>query len=222
MSRTALSQGTRSRRENMRALTIEESFGQFVEEPTPDTWNCLRERIICSAAYDPYSASWHRLDLLIGSGCFEEASRLAKSLEAWACLSPRWHYWMGVSALECGDPLLAAGHRAWLGICLDAILQSGDGTPESPFRVLYSTDAYDVLQVLGEVAEGQQLLEDERGCRDVLTAKSGQTYWFDVAEMLARCVAPGREQGSEESLDRSAAAVGPTGDGGRFTGRASS
>ncbi len=206
----------------MRALTIEESFDQFVAEPTPERWLELRERVLASDEFDPYGSAWRRVDALIASDRFAEARDLACSLEPWACLSPRWHFWMGVTAWELGDPLVAAQHREWLQVCLQALLDSGAGRPDAPYLVLYTSDAYDVLQALGEIPAGQQLVESQNGTRDVLMAESGEAYWFDVADLLAHCTPPSREEVAGETLVEPVAKSENAGTKREFSGRGSS
>lgn len=199
----------------MRALTIDESFMRYVAEPSADLLLSLRQQIFARADYLPYSPIWQQLDQMVSQGQFTQLLDVAPTLKDWAFLSPRWHFWQGVAALETGDAAEAGYRRQVMQACLKGLLESGDGTDDQPYLVTYPTDAYDLLRVLGEVSESQELMErpDGRWC-DVMTAASGEQYWFDVSEMFARANRhlsgrPSAERATESPARRSRSATRP-------------
>ncbi len=198
----------------MRALTIDESFMRYVAEPSAELLMSLRQQVFARTDYLPYSPVWQHLDQMISQSQFTQVLEIAPTLKAWAFLSPRWHFWQGVAALEIGDTEEAGYRRQVMQSCLKGLLETGDGTEEQPYLVTYTTDAYDIMRVLGEVSERQMLTElpDGRKC-DVLTTADGEEFWFEVTEMFARAhlSRPGKqtERSGETSSRRSRSTTRP-------------
>jgi len=146
--------------------------------------------------------------------CFERADwrELTERIElvyaAWQ-LSPRAHFFLGVAASELGDVPTAEQCRRKMQALLKVILQTGEGTPDSPWTVTYSSDPRDVARALDFHPVRHHLIEtpvcappDEdpvegalalpvvmtdhpiRRLCDVLTDPDGHELWFDVTEVL--------------------------------------
>ena len=170
----------------MRVPTLDERFVEFLESPSSDCWEFLRDRVFARSDFDPYASEWQQLEASFAAREYGPLLEASDRMSPMAFLSARFHFLAGVSALETGDSERAKWHRRCSQVCLRAILDSGDGTVDSPYLSTYPWDCYDVLQALGEEPMGQQLVDgDGRWC-DVLTATSGEVYWFDVTDLLER------------------------------------
>ena len=71
-------------------------------------------------------------------------------------------------------------------LCLRAISETGEGTKDAPYQITYLTDTDDILRAFGESVRCQQLVGSPDGYRDVVTAHSGDEFWFDIESMLER------------------------------------
>ena len=170
----------------MRVPTIDERFVDFLEGPTLDRWLAVREQLLRQADFDPYSALWRELESAFAAMHYERVLELSDHLERVGCLSPRFHFLTGIAAFEIGDLERAKWEQYCSQTCLQAIVQSGLGTPESPYLSTYPGDCYDVVMALGLAARGQALVDREGSWCDVLTAEDGREFWFDVTDLLER------------------------------------
>jgi hypothetical protein len=170
----------------MRVLTIDERFARFLNRPAQDRWLAVREQLVAHPDFDPYSPLWRLVEDEFAAGAYAQVLQLAEGLGPLGCLSPRFHYWLGVSALETGDFPRAAAERESSRVCLEALLDSGQGTAAAPYLSTYPWDSYDVLRCLEVEPRGQQLVESEGRWCDVMLGDDGQKYWFDVSDLLTR------------------------------------
>jgi hypothetical protein len=174
----------------MRVPTIDERFADFLQHPTHNRWLSLREQLISHADFAPHSHEWRQLEEAFAEGGYERVMTLGDPLAQRGCLSPRFHFLVGVAAEELGDPERADWHQQCARLCLTALLQSGAGSRKDPYLCTYPWDCYDILRVLGRQAQGQRLIQYEGRWFDVLATESGQDVWFDVTEILQAGLGP--------------------------------
>jgi hypothetical protein len=124
------------------------------------------------------------LEDAFAAGCYDRVLELSDPLSRPGCLSPRFHFLVGVAAEETGDPARAAWEQQCTRACLRGLLQSGAGSPQDPYLCTYSWDSYDILRALGRRPQGQQLIQRDERWYDLLAADDGQDYWFDVTDIL--------------------------------------
>lgn len=181
----------------MRCSTIEERFARFVKKPTADTYRSVRQLVLAAPGYDPYLAELECAGPRFHAGDFRAVLRACDSLDASCCLSPRSHFYAGVSAGELGDPVRSRREKQETHACLRGLRQTGDGSARRPFLVTYLGDEYDLLRSLpsAEVL-GQQLVESSRGQCDVVHCRDGTEFWFDVTDLLAANASPAARRGA--------------------------
>ncbi len=170
----------------MRALTFAERFGEFLENPDSDHWLALRESILRHSEFAPYAADWQQLAQAFADQAFDAVLAISDGLSDLGCLSPRFHFFTGIAALETGDAARAAWEKHATQTCLEGLMLLGDGTSASPFLVTYPWDAYDLLGALCVEPMGQSLVDQGSKRCDVICDAAGEEYWFDVTELLAR------------------------------------
>jgi hypothetical protein len=168
----------------MRVPTIDERFHDFLNDPATDCWLALRERLVSQTDFAPYSPAWRRLEDAFAAGRFEEVLELSEPLARRGCLSPRFHFLVGVSAEETGALDRAAWEKQCTRTCLTALLKTGSGTLDDPYLCTYPWDSYDILRALGSEPRGQRLVQRGGGWFDVLATDDEQDYWFDVTDLL--------------------------------------
>ncbi len=154
----------------------------FFSNPSLDGFKELQQLARLSADYDPYcrallaiESSSRLTDPLVSLELLAKLERLHQSC-------PRFHY---VSArifeiLGQQDQMQASIQR--LQICLQMIGESGTGLKNSPFSVAFVTDQDDLVRSFGEQKRCQQTVNTAKKQFDVVTAHSGEEFWFDVTE----------------------------------------
>lgn len=168
----------------MRSSTIDERFQRFIEEPTRHSYLRVREKLMEQPQFDPYSDDLRFLELHFKNGEFEHVLREAAPLRSIWRLSPRFHYFLGISALETGNLELAEDEKTLSRACLYGLTDTGEGTAEEPFLVTYLSDEYDVIQCLGVEVRQQQVVDVDGRQLDVLRDLDGKEHWFDVTEVM--------------------------------------
>jgi hypothetical protein len=163
---------------------MHEELQAFLEAPSARTYRCVREALLDEVA----SASPEALSLtvlvelteLAATGEF--AALLARTEELaplWA-LSPRLHYLAAWAADELGDAETADLERFTFQTCLEGILATGHGTPDSPYLITYVSDEYDVAAALGLEPRSQSLVEQPGYLCDVVKCLDGEEIWFEL------------------------------------------
>lgn len=182
---------SRNCRQHMRWSTIEERFARFVKKPTADNYRCVRQLVLAAPEYDPYLAELECAVPRFHAGDFQAVLQTCDTLDSSCCLSPRYHFYAGVSAGELGDPARSRREKRATHACLRGLRETGDGSAHHPFLVTYLSDEYDLLRSL-QAAEvrGQELVETSAGQCDVVHCRDGSEFWFDVTELLAAAPSP--------------------------------
>ena len=168
----------------MRSSTIDERFVAFVDEPSSERFLFVREQVIGDPLYDPYSDDLRRLELFHEVGEFDVVLEEAAALEPIWRLSPRLHYLVGTAAMELGDIASAELRKHYSRACMNALIETGDGTPDAPFLVTYLSDEYDLLRYMNAHVQGQQVAELDGAHFDILTTDD-DIFWFDVTDLIA-------------------------------------
>jgi hypothetical protein len=97
-------------------------------------------------------------------------------------LSPRAHQLLGFLHHKLGDEQ-RANMEMMIGIvCVEGILTTGDGSQESPYLVLRTSDEYDVLEHFEKQLQQQSLLHRDGRNFDRIECTDGTTYWFDITD----------------------------------------
>jgi hypothetical protein len=156
----------------------------FLEAPSARTYRCVREALLDEVA----SASPEALSLtvlvelteLAAAGDFQTLLERTEELAPVWALSPRLHYLAALAAEELGDAETAALERFTFQACLEGILSTGDGSPESPYLITYVSDEYDVAAALGLEPRSQSLVEQPGYLCDVVKCLDGEEVWFEL------------------------------------------
>lgn len=88
-----------------------------------------------------------------------------------------------VAAREISDPDLEI-YRLAYDSCLCGLKATGDGSSAKPFRAVYVSDEYELLDSIGIQVEKQSLVQRSFKTYDVVEAKSGRVFWFDVTHLV--------------------------------------
>ncbi len=178
----------------MRSSTLDDCFLSFVEEPTRDSYLSAREQIIQHPKYDPHSDELRRLELVFESGNYSLVCQDALALLPVWNLSPKFHYLVGISALESGDIATAEREKQLSQACLFGLTTTGEGTQAHPFLVTYLSDEYDLLRWLEVEPRQQQIVELGDRRLDLLRDRQGTEHWFDVTDVINAITTTDRPQ----------------------------
>ena len=165
---------------------MRQTFLQFLQAPGRDTYLAVRESLIASPHYAPYSHDLEDIEHAAEKGRFEEARALFTDAVENLLISPRAHLLMAFVAEKSGDAEAAEMERQLASICCHGILSTGDGTRAQPFVVARTSDAYDMLQYLDKPPTGQALVQLGARRLDVFTVDDGSELCFDITEVFDR------------------------------------
>ncbi len=157
----------------------------FLEDPTAENYLAARKVLAIRGTSARMVAEMHEAESLYRHGQYEALYTLVDNLLSSAALSPRLHFFSARASRELGRREDAELAEFMFEACLSGLLATGDGTPESPYRVAMVSDQYDILQSRKLVARRQTLIERDRRRYDLVLCESGEEVWFDVTEITA-------------------------------------
>ena len=155
----------------------------FLQEPTVARFKSLQQQVFASARHDPTASTLRAIESGLAN---DSPSRLLKSLDKLSsdyAICPRFHYVEARIRESLGELELMQTSIGRLKACLSMIAETGEGTPNSPFAVTFLTDMDDLVRSFGEQVRCQQPETKNAKQFDVLTAHSGEEFWFDVSPM---------------------------------------
>jgi hypothetical protein len=163
-----------------------ELFRQFIESPSRETFLAVRQALVDSDVYSPYSSECESAEQLIDSEQYDAARKRLGEAMPNLLLSPRAHLLLAYVAEKLGDTDAMNAERFFAIRCVEGLVSSGDGTEASPWQVLRTSDEYDVLNYRGRRMAQQALVENGGRRFDLLTCDDGSQLWFEVTEPFAR------------------------------------
>ncbi|MDO5737094.1 MAG: DUF4919 domain-containing protein [Propionibacteriaceae bacterium] len=161
-------------------MEFQVALNEWIDDPSAVRTDDLRDAIQCSANYSSGRELTSVVVPLLESGAFQEARNAVLSVMPGSFLSPAAHTALSRAYLGLGDDEAADRERSFARASLVSILNSGDGTRDSPWVVLRITDEYDVVAAMGTRVSTQSV--EQRGSRvlDELTTEDGQALWFEL------------------------------------------
>lgn len=170
------------------------AYGRLVEralagDTTVDPAS-LRLALVASAHYSPYGSSLddtrEALEAAVERDDFAAVVRAADAILAADYTDIDAHVWKSWATEMLGDSALSRRHQAFATGLIDAILDSGEGSEESPWVVISVREEYTILKVLGCRSMEQNLGQCAGKRCDVLRVKDVETgeettLHFDVS-----------------------------------------
>ncbi|MGP9537981.1 hypothetical protein ACT3SP_08215 [Brachybacterium sp. AOP43-C2-M15] len=159
----------------------QETFGDlaeaFVRAPGPATLERLQAAILRAPGFDP----------LVSVGAILATARTPRAVldELGArmpglLLSPSAHAAQARAFAELGEEGPAGIERRMAQLALEAVRGSGEGTEQSPYRVLRLEDEYDLLAAEGRRSTGQTEHSDDRRVLDEHSLADDGRMWFEL------------------------------------------
>jgi hypothetical protein len=155
----------------------------FLETPTAENYLAARSALAGAGKSVRLVAEMQEAECLYREGQFEALRKLVDELIPSAALSPRLHYFSARAHRELGHGEDAELSEFMFDACLQGLLATGEGTPESPYLVAMTSDQYDILRALGLTPHRQKLVERDGKRCDCILCENGAEMWFDVTEV---------------------------------------
>jgi hypothetical protein len=147
-------------------------------------YDSLRQLVLADEDYDPTSMPV----MLLERGLHvDDPLDLLDAVDqmSWIWqLCPRLHFVQAriYEQMDADAPMQASVAR--MQTCLRMLLKTGDGSEKQPYRLIFRSDARDVLWTRRAEVHRQQLVQQDDRWLDVMTDKSGGDHYFDVTELL--------------------------------------
>lgn len=162
---------------------MQRALKAFVIAPSQTTF-LAAFRDLSRSSRAPTVADIAHLATLATAGDHSAFSAALAELPPLAALSPAVHALAALSAQGAGDDADRELEEFLLDACLTAILETGDGSAESPYLVVCTADERHICQAL-DLEPGPQALVNDRGLAlDVVQCLDGTDVWFNVSQQV--------------------------------------
>ena len=163
-----------------RPLSLSELVTAYAETRDPAALERLRAAVASTPGFDPHADLETDGRRLLAAGDHAGLLTYLRGQMPAAFLSPSAHALLASAHAGLGDEVHATRERRTARLALDAILGSGDGTLEHPWRVLRVSDEYDVLAAQDRRSERQELVVRDGHTLDHHRCTDGSEAWFDI------------------------------------------
>ena len=166
--------------------SVRENFLAFLNKPSVEGFQGLRQQVAASDRYAPYS---NELDMLMAALCAGEPQTAIDLF--WRSfpnllLSPLAHFILSQAYLDLKREGEAEGEKAMGRLILKSILATGKGTKKRPYAVMRVEDEKDVLSALKKEAGAQFLMRDKSRVFDLLQCSDDSEVYFDIMLFYGR------------------------------------
>lgn len=161
---------------------MKQQFFEFIESPSLETYLAIRELVLSDASYNPYSEDLNDLFDRLEAGDYVQVQQGISGGMPNLLLSPRAHMLAAIAAENTGELKGAEVERYIATACVKGILSTGDGSFESPYLVVRTSDEYDVLQFLDLQPQMQSLQSHGLKHYDVIVTTAGREICFDISD----------------------------------------
>jgi hypothetical protein len=168
------------------SLSVKENFLAFLNKPSVDGFEILRQQVAASDRYAPYSNELEMLVAALGAGHPQAAIDLFWRSFPNLLLSPLAHLMLSQAYLDLKREDEAEGEKAMGRLILKSILSTGKGTKKSPYAVMRIEDERDVLSALKKQAGAQFLMRGNSRVMDLQRCSDGSEVYFDITLMFGR------------------------------------
>ena len=165
---------------------MNELFLTFLDKPTRENFVAVRRAVTMHAGYEPYSNDLQEMNDLYEAKRYAEVRERFRAAVPNLLLSPRAHMLLALAARHLGKDEDFEMERAIYARCLEGIESTGDGSHESPYLVLRTSDEYDLLMAREKQLKQQSLIGDEDRHLDRLECTDGTDLYFDITDPFTR------------------------------------
>jgi hypothetical protein len=165
---------------------MQNELERFIGRPTGRNYLRVRDCILGDTGRHPDPEDLAELEVHWVEGRYQAlCERMEDLLPEWG-LSPRF-YWLGaVAARELGELEAAETDRFLYQTCLRGLLDTGDGSLESPFLLTYASDEEELLHRLQLDRTSSALVRSPHGLCHVVSGQDGRELCFLLECLSAR------------------------------------
>lgn len=161
-------------------MSIATAFRAYSTSPSTAGLRRLHQEITRSPDFERATTWLPRAQDLMAQERYDEVIRLIMERMPGLVMSPTAHSLLSIAYGEIGDREQSRREAYYTDLAITAIIDSGAGTPTSPWTVLHVADEYAALQHLGlrpvaQASEGDEQVLDTIECSD------GSQKWFRFA-----------------------------------------
>lgn len=171
-------------------MKFQDAINQWIDDPSHTHTDQLRDAIQSAPNYSSSVELTSTVVPLLEKGAYAEARDTVLAVMPGSFLSPVAHTALSRAHLALGDDVAADRERVFARASLVSILNSGDGTRQSPWIVLRLSDEYDVIAAMGTRVSEQSVTQPDGRILDHLTTEDGQQLWFELRNAGRRIQAP--------------------------------
>ncbi len=168
------------------SLSVKENFLAFLNKPSVDRFEILRQQVAASDRYAPYSNELEMLMAALSTGEPQAAIDLFWRSFPNLLLSPLAHFILSQAYLDLKREDEAEGEKAMGRLIMKSILATGKGTKKRPYAVMRVDDERDVLSALKKQATAQFLMRGYSRIMDFQRCSDGSEVYFDITLMFGR------------------------------------
>ena len=166
--------------------SVRENSLVFLNKPSADGFEILRQQVAASDRYAPYSNELDMLMAALSAGEPQGAIDLFWRSFPNLLLSPLAHFIQSKAYLDLKRENEAEGEKAMGRLILKSILATGKGTKKKPYAVMRVEDEKDVLSALKKQAGAQFLVRDKSRVFDLLQCSDDSEVYFDITLFFGR------------------------------------
>ncbi|RMF88787.1 MAG: hypothetical protein D6741_18625 [Planctomycetota bacterium] len=211
-------------------VALLDDFKAFLQERTPESYDRVRRSIAESDLYEPNCPAMAEALMAEENGNLEEMARCVQRSFPTFLLSPQAHMLLATYYDAVGNTEMCQFECEVHELCARFLMETGDGTQERPYRIMNSSDEYDIMMmslIMQRLSQGKQLepenpeeiipnvvdtrLEQPKdgGVCEIITLDDGSEWWFDIQDILARSPACEEEDPlAQEAIIRLAESMG--------------
>jgi hypothetical protein len=161
-------------------------FIDCLDTPTAESYLSVRDAVISSQFYDPYSEVLLDIeDLMEISNWNESLDKIYESMPN-LLLNPRAHLFRAIIYENKGENDLAQLEHEIASLCIAGILATGDGTRDHPYLTIGTSDEFDVLSHLGKDFTSSKHIEEKNRHLDLFICSDGTEVWFDITDQYKK------------------------------------
>ncbi|MCP4110554.1 MAG: DUF4919 domain-containing protein [Desulfobacteraceae bacterium] len=159
---------------------MREEFIKFIQTPNRDNYLTCHKKLVSSDKYEPYSDEIDTAGKLCEQHKVEEAKEALKTAMGNLMLSPSAHQLLSFLFHKLGDT--ESSEFEWMAgqACIAGILSTGDGSVNTPYIVVRTSDEYDVIKHFEKESAHQSLMQNGRKHLDLIKCTDGSEYCFDI------------------------------------------
>jgi len=153
----------------------------FLSQPSTTTYAQLRDAYIRSPEYRPEEPPDGRIWDLLEQDDLDQAEALAQAAKSRFLLSPATHVALGAVARKRGDDGSAQLEFHFANSLRSALLQTGEGTLESPFVVNRVADEFGILSWKEARPQSFAMRFHQGRLLDIITTPELGEVYFDIS-----------------------------------------